>query len=37
MTKFMKPGRDENPDYPVLVKQAVSRALRDANISYKCV
>ncbi len=37
MTKFMKPGRDGNPDYPDMVKQAVSRALRDANISYKSI
>ena len=34
MTKFMKPGRDENPDYPIMAAQAVNRALRDAKISY---
>jgi len=34
MTKFIKPGRDENPDYPILAAQAVRRALRDANIKY---
>jgi sterol carrier protein 2 len=34
MTKFIKPGRDENPCYPELTKIAVNRALRDANISY---
>lgn len=35
MTKFIKPGRDENPDYPELCKTAVGRALRDANISFE--
>mgnify|MGYP000857452405 FL=1 len=34
MTKFMKPS-DSNPDYPQMAKQGVSRALRDANLSYK--
>lgn len=37
MTKFMKPGKDENPDYPEMVKQSVGRALRDAGIDYKKV
>ena len=34
MTKFIKPGREENPDYPIMGKQAVTRALRDSGISY---
>lgn len=34
LTKFMKPGRPENPDYPEFAKLAVQRALRDAGISY---
>ena len=34
MTKFIKPGRQENPDYPIMGKQAVERALRDAGIPY---
>lgn len=34
MTKFIKPGRPENPDYHILSKQAVNRAMRDANITY---
>lgn len=37
MTKFIKPGRPENPDYHILAKQAVERAMRDANISYNRV
>lgn len=37
MTKFIKPGKDENPDYPLMGKQAVSRALRDAGLSYSTV
>lgn len=36
MTKFMKPS-DNNPDYPIMAKQAVNRALRDANLSFKVV
>lgn len=36
MTKFMKPS-DNNPDYPIMAKQAVNRALRDANLSYKVI
>lgn len=34
MTRFIKPGREGNPDYPELTKTAVNRALRDANIPY---
>lgn len=33
MTKFLKP-KEENPDYPVMAHQAVSRALRDSGLSY---
>jgi sterol carrier protein 2 len=33
MTKFLKPGK-HNFDYPDLAKLAMSRALRDANLSY---
>jgi len=33
MTKFLKP-KDTNPDYPILAKQAISRALRDANLPF---
>lgn len=36
MTMLMKP-KEGNPDYPETSKQAVSRALRDANLSYKVV
>lgn len=34
MTKFIRPGKPENPDYHIMAKQAVSRAMRDAGISY---
>ena len=34
MTKFIKPGKDDNPDYHVLAKQAGLRALHDAGIPY---
>lgn len=33
MTRFLKPS-DNNPDYPELSKQAISRALRDSGLSY---
>lgn len=33
MTKFLKP-REENPDYPIMAKQAVNRALLDAGLTY---
>jgi sterol carrier protein 2 len=36
MTKFLKPS-EKNPDYPQMAKQAVTRALRDANLNYKAV
>lgn len=34
MTKFIKPGREGNPDYPEMAAQATRRALRDAGIPY---
>ena len=33
MTKFYKPGKHDF-DYPELAKQAIERAMRDANITY---
>lgn len=35
MTKFEKPGRREDFDYPDITKECVSSALKDAGISYK--
>ena len=37
MTKFIKPGRPGNPDYPEMGKQATLRALRDLGLPYKFV
>jgi len=34
MTKFEKPGRRENFDYPDMAKEAVEKALTDANVKY---
>ncbi|XP_063705128.1 sterol carrier protein 2 [Culicoides brevitarsis] len=34
MTKFEKPGRRENFDYPDMAKEAVTKALEDAKIKY---
>lgn len=34
MTKFEKPGKRENFDYPDMAKEAVTKALRDARVSY---
>jgi len=34
MTKFEKPGRRENFDYPDMAKEAITKALADAKISY---
>lgn len=34
MTKFEKPGRRDNFDYPEMAKEAVTKALKDANVSY---
>jgi sterol carrier protein 2 len=36
MTKFLKPS-ENNPDYPLLVKQAVTRALLDSQLSYQSI
>ncbi|CAF4657886.1 unnamed protein product [Rotaria sp. Silwood1] len=35
MTKFEKPGRREDFDYPDMAKEAVTKAIKDAGISYK--
>ena len=35
MTKFEKPGRRENFDYPQMVKESVTKALKDAGIGYE--
>lgn len=37
MTKFEKPGRRENWDYPQMAKEAGTRALIDASIEYTAV
>lgn len=37
MTKFEKPGRRENFDYPQMAKEAVTKALQDARVSYNNV
>lgn len=34
MSKFIKPGREGNPDYTEMGKQAVNRALRDLGLPY---
>ncbi|XP_078042390.1 sterol carrier protein X-related thiolase [Augochlora pura] len=34
MTKFEKPGRRDDVDYPEMAKEAVTKALQDARISY---
>ena len=34
MTKFEKPGRRENFDYPDMAKEAVEKALADAGLTY---
>ena len=34
MTKFLRPGRPENPDYPEMGRLATQRALNDAGIKY---
>ncbi|ESP03267.1 hypothetical protein LOTGIDRAFT_199394 [Lottia gigantea] len=34
MTKFEKPGRRENFDYPEMAKEAGTKALQDAGVSY---
>src|SRR5262249_1385799 len=35
MTKFEKPGRREGWDYPGMVQEAGTKALKDAGIDYK--
>ncbi|XP_050077485.1 sterol carrier protein 2 [Anopheles maculipalpis] len=37
MTKFEKPGRREDFDYPQMAKEAVTKALNDAKIQYSDV
>lgn len=37
MTKFEKPGRRADFDYPQMTKEAVTKALQDAHISYNNV
>ncbi|CAK9829078.1 Sterol carrier protein 2 [Anthophora retusa] len=37
MTKFEKPGKRNDFDYPDMAKEAVTKALKDAGISYDCV
>ncbi|CAD8057401.1 unnamed protein product [Paramecium sonneborni] len=37
MTKFIKPGKDDNPDYPIMAAQATRRALHDSSLTFKDV
>ncbi|XP_011167719.1 non-specific lipid-transfer protein [Solenopsis invicta] len=37
MTKFEKPGRRDNFDYPQMAKEAVTKALQDARVRYEDV
>lgn len=37
MTKFEKPGRRDDFDYPQMAKEAVTKALQDARIPYNCI
>ncbi|KAL4235600.1 sterol carrier protein 2 [Mactra antiquata] len=37
MTKFEKPGRRENFDYPDMAKEAGTKALEDAGLSYDAI
>ena len=37
MTKFEKPGRRENFDYPDMAKEAVEKALEDGRIKYSAI
>nr|XP_033331850.1 non-specific lipid-transfer protein [Megalopta genalis] len=37
MTKFEKPGRRDDVDYPEMAKEAVTKALQDARISYNTI
>ena len=35
MTKFEKPGRRDDFDYPEMAKECVTKALEDAGVTYK--
>jgi acetyl-CoA acetyltransferase len=37
MTKFEKPGRRPNFDYPDMAKESVGMALKDAKVSYQAI
>jgi sterol carrier protein 2 len=37
LTKFIKPGNPKNPDYPAMGKQAILRALHDADLPYSAI
>ncbi|CAD8055575.1 unnamed protein product [Paramecium sonneborni] len=37
MTKFINPGKDDNPDYPIMAAQATRRALHDSSLTFKDV
>jgi sterol carrier protein 2 len=37
MTKFEKPGRREDFDYPQMAKESAESALRDAGLSYSAI
>ena len=37
MTKFEKPGKRDDFDYPDMIKESVTQALEDAGIQYKDV
>lgn len=37
MTKFEKPGRRDNFDYPDMAKEALTKALEDAKVPYTAV
>ena len=37
MTKFEKPGKREDFDYPDMARESVTAALEDANLEYSCV
>lgn len=37
MTKFEKPGKRDDFDYPQMAKEAITKALQDARVPYNCV
>lgn len=37
MTKFEKPGKEDGADYPEMAKEAVTKALKDAGVSYDSI